>query len=164
MKRQRRSSPRSGKPRRTVSIIGTGSYTPEKVLTNEDLSKMVDTSDEWITTRTGIKERRMAAPDEYTSDMATKAALSAIEQAGISAEEIDLILVATATPDMLFPATACLVQNRIGATKAACLDVSAACAGFLFAVEIAQQFITSHTYETVLVIGAEKLTSITNWN
>ena len=163
MKRQPRSSPRSAKPRRTVSIIGTGSYVPEKILTNADLSRMVDTSDEWITTRTGIKERRIAAKDEYTSDMATKAALAAIEQAGISAKEIDLILLATATPDMLFPATACLVQTRIGATKAACLDVSAACAGFLFAVEIAQQFITSHTYETVLVIGAEKLSSITNW-
>ena len=163
MKRQPRSSPRSGKPRRTVSIIGTGSYTPEKILTNADLSRMVDTSDEWITTRTGIKERRIAAKDEYTSDMATKAALGAIEQAGISPKEIDLILLATATPDMLFPATACLVQTRIGATKAACLDISAACAGFLVAVEIAQQFITSHTYETVLVIGAEKLSSITNW-
>ncbi|HEV2840521.1 MAG TPA: beta-ketoacyl-ACP synthase III [Chthoniobacterales bacterium] len=163
MKRQPRSSPRSGKPRRTVSIIGTGSYTPEKILTNADLSKMVDTTDEWITTRTGIKERRIAAKDEFTSDMAAKAAQAAIEQAGISATEIDLILVATATPDMLFPATACLVQTKIGATKAACLDVSAACAGFLFAVEIAQQFITSHTYETVLVIGAEKLSSITNW-
>src|ERR1700681_434713 len=163
MKRQPRSSPRSGKPRRTVSIIGTGSYTPEKILTNADLSRMVDTSDEWITTRTGIKERRIAAKDECTSDMATKAALAAIEQSGISPKEIDLILLATATPDMLFPATACLVQTKIGATKAACLDVSAACAGFLFAIEIAQQFITSHTYETVLVIGAEKLTSITNW-
>jgi 3-oxoacyl-[acyl-carrier-protein] synthase-3 len=163
MKRQPRSSPRSTKPRRTVSIIGTGSYTPEKILTNADLSQMVDTSDEWITTRTGIKERRIAAKDEYTSDMATKAALAAIEQAGISASEIDLILLATATPDMTFPSTACLVQKRIGATKAACLDVSAACAGFLFAIEIAQQFITSHTYETVLVIGAEKLSSITNW-
>jgi 3-oxoacyl-[acyl-carrier-protein] synthase III len=163
MKRQPRSSPRSGKPRRTVSIIGTGSYVPEKVLTNADLTRMVDTSDEWITTRTGIKERRLAAQDEYTSDMATKAALAAIEQAGISAKEIDLILLATATPDMLFPATACLVQTRIGATNAACLDISAACAGFLFGVDIAQQFITAHTHETVLVIGAEKLSSITNW-
>src|SRR6187455_3420267 len=163
MKRQPRSSPRSHKTLRTVSIVGTGSYVPEKVLTNEDLSRMVDTSDDWITTRTGIKERRIAAKDENTSDMATKAALKAIEQAKISAKQIDLIIVATATPDMLFPATACFVQKKIGATNAACLDVSAACAGFLFALEIAQQFITSHTYETVLVIGAEKLTSITNW-
>jgi 3-oxoacyl-[acyl-carrier-protein] synthase III len=164
MKRQPRSSPRSDKARRTVSIIGTGSYVPEKVLTNADLSRMVDTSDEWITTRTGIKERRVAAKDEHTSDLAAKAALKAIEQAKISPKEIDMILVATATPDMLFPATACFVQKKIGATNAACLDISAACAGFLFGVEIAQQFITSHTHDTVLVIGADKLTSITNWS
>src|SRR3989475_5315536 len=163
MKQQPRSSPRSTRNQRTVSIVGTGSYVPEKVLTNEDLSRMVDTSDEWIITRTGIKERRIAAKDENTSDMAAKAALKAIEQAKISAKEIDLILVATATPDMLFPATACFVQKKIGATNAACLDISAACAGFIFGLEIAQQFITSHTYDTVLVIGAEKLTSITNW-
>src|SRR5216110_2573940 len=163
MKRQPRSSPRSANPRRTVSIIGTGSYVPKKILTNKDLSRMVDTSDEWITTRTGIKERRIAAKDEQTSDMATKAALKALEQAEVSPKDVDLILVATATPDMLFPATACFVQKKIGAKNAACLDVSAACAGFLFGIEIAQQFITSHTHNTVLVIGAEKLTSITNW-
>jgi 3-oxoacyl-[acyl-carrier-protein] synthase III len=165
MKRQPRSSPRpqSGKPLRTVSIVGTGSYAPEKRLTNEDLSKIVDTSDEWITTRTGIKERRVAGKDETTSEMAAKAALKALEQARVNPEDVDLILVATATPDMLFPATACFVQKKIGAKKAACLDISAACAGFLFGIEIAQQFITSHTHDTVLVIGAEKLTSITNW-
>jgi 3-oxoacyl-[acyl-carrier-protein] synthase III len=163
MKRQPRSSPRSAKSQRTVSIVGTGSYTPERVLTNADLTRMVDTSDEWITTRTGIKERRIAAEGENTSDMAAKAALKALEQAKVSAADVDLIIVATATPDMLFPATACFVQKKIGAKNAACLDVSAACAGFLFGIEIAQQFITSHTHETVLVIGAEKLTSITNW-
>ena len=163
MKRQPRSSPRSNKPIRTVSIVGTGSYVPERVLTNADLSRIVDTNDDCITTRTGIKERRIAAKDENTSEMATKAALKAMEQAKISAKEIDLIVVATATPDMLFPATACFVQKRIGATHAACLDISAACAGFLFGLEIAQQFITSHTHDTALVIGAEKLTSITNW-
>ena len=163
MKRQPRSSPRSAKTQRTVSIVGTGSYVPEKRLTNDDLSRIVDTSDEWITTRTGIKERRVAAKDEHTSDMGAKAALNALEQAKISAADVDLILVATATPDMLFPATACFVQQKIGATNAACLDISAACAGFLFGIEIAQQFITSHTHDTVLVIGAEKLTSITNW-
>jgi len=165
MKRQPRSSPRlrTGKARRTVSIIGTGSYVPDKRLTNADLSQMVDTSDEWITTRTGIKERRIAAKDELTSDMATKAALQALEQAKVKPQDVDLILVATATPDMLFPATACFVQRKLGAKNAACLDVSAACAGFLFGIEIAQQFITSHTHDTVLVIGAEKLTSITNW-
>src|SRR5438445_8396602 len=164
MKRQPRSSPRSTKALSTVSIISTGSYVPEKILTNEDLSRIVDTSDEWITTRTGIKERRVAAKGEDTSDMATEAALKALEQAKISAKEINLILVATATPDMLFPATACFVQKKIGATNAACLDISAACAGFLFGIEIAQQFITSHTYNTVLVIGADKFTAITTWS
>src|ERR1700719_3189056 len=164
MKKQPRSSPRSAKSNRTVSIVGTGSYTPEKILTNADLTKMVDTSDEWITVRTGIKERRVAAKDETSSDMASKAALNALEQAKVKPEDVDLILVATATPDMLFPATACFVQKKIGAVNAACLDVSAACAGFLFGIEIAQQFITSHTHDTVLVIGADKLTSITNWS
>ena len=163
MKKQPRSSPRSSKTLRTVSIVGTGSYMPEKRLTNADLMGIVDTTDEWITTRTGIKERRIAAKDELTSDMATKAALKALEQAEVSPQEVDLILVATATPDMLFPATACFVQKKIGAKNAACLDISAACAGFLFGIEIAQQFITSHTHNTVLVIGAEKLSSITNW-
>src|SRR2546423_14907304 len=163
MKRQPRSNPRSNKALRTVSIIGTGSYVPEKILTNADLSRIVDTSDDWITTRTGIKERRIAGKDENTSDMAAKATLKALEQAKISAKEIDLILVATATPDMLFPATACFVQKKFGATNAACLDIAAACAGFIFGLEIAEQFITSHTYDTVLVIGADKLTSITNW-
>ena len=163
MKRQPRSSPRSRNPGRTVSIVGTGSYVPERILTNDELSQSVETTDEWITTRTGIKERRIAAADEFTSDMATKAALQAMEQAKITAEQIDLILVATATPDMLFPATACFVQTKLGAKRAACLDVSAACAGFLVALEIGQQFITAHTYDTVLVIGAEKLSSITNW-
>src|SRR5256714_4796700 len=165
MKRQPRSNPRPQpvKLRRTVSIVGTGSYVPEKRLTNANMSRIVDTSDEWITTRTGNKERRIAGKEELTSDMATKAALQALEQARVKPEDVDLILVATATPDMLFPATACFVQKKIGAKKAACLDVSAACAGFLFGIEIAQQFITSHTHDTVLVIGAEKLTSITNW-
>src|SRR5215472_15318329 len=165
MKRQPRSNPRpqSTKARRTVSIVGTGSYVPEKRVTNADMAKIVDTSDEWITTRTGIKERRIAAKDETTSEMATKAALNALDQAKIKPEEIDLIIVATATPDMLFPATACFVQKKIGAKKAACLDISAACAGFLFGIEIALQFITSHTYDTVLVIGAEKLSTITDW-
>jgi 3-oxoacyl-[acyl-carrier-protein] synthase-3 len=136
---------------------------PEKRLTNADLTAIVDTTDEWITTRTGIKERRIAAKDEQTSDMGSKAALKALEQAGVAPIDVDMILVATATPDMLFPATACFVQQKIGATNAACLDIAAACAGFLFGIEIAQQFITSHTHNTVLVIGAEKLSSITNW-
>lgn len=151
------------KGQRTVSIIGTGSYVPERVLTNAELEKMVDTSDEWITSRTGIKERRIAAENEATSDIAAKAALAAIENAGIAPEEIDLILVATISPDMLFPATSCFVQHKIGAKRAACFDLSAACAGFLYAVEIAQQFITSHTFDTILVIGAEKLSTLVDW-
>ena len=150
-------------PKRTVSIIGTGSYVPERILTNAELEKSVDTSDQWIVTRTGIRERRIAEKDEHTSDLAAKAALAAIENAGIDANEIDLILVATVTPDMFFPSTACFVQSKIGAKKAACFDVSAACSGFLYALEIAQQFITSHTYNTILVIGADKLSSIGEW-
>ena len=163
MKRQPRSSPRSRKPGRSVSIVGTGSYVPERILTNDELSERVQTTDEWITTRTGIKQRRIAAKDEYTSDMATRAALAALEQANLGPKDVDLILVATATPDMVFPATACFVQTKIGASNATALDVSAACSGFLVALEIGQQFITSHTYDTVMVIGAEKLSSITNW-
>jgi 3-oxoacyl-[acyl-carrier-protein] synthase III len=150
-------------PKRTVSIIGTGSYVPERILTNAELEKTVETNDEWIVSRTGIRERRIAAEGEHTSDLAAKAALAAIENAGISAEEIDLILVATVTPDMFFPSTSCFVQAKIGAKKAACFDVSAACSGFLYALEIAQQFITSHTYNTILVIGADKLSSIVDW-
>ncbi len=150
-------------PRRTVSIIGTGSYLPSRVLTNAELEKMVETSDEWITSRTGIKERRIAADDEFTSDLAANAAKAAIENAGIGAEEIDLIIVASITSDMFMPSTACLVQTKIGAKKAACFDISAACSGFLYAIEIAQQFITCQTFNTILVIGADKLSSIVDW-
>jgi 3-oxoacyl-[acyl-carrier-protein] synthase III len=132
-------------------------------MTNRELEQMVDTSDEWIRTRTGISERRIAAPNESTSDMATAAALAAMEQAQVSAEDIDLIIVATVTPDTAFPATACWVQKRLGAMQAACFDVSAACAGFLYALEIAQQFISTHVYNTVLIIGADKLSAITDW-
>jgi 3-oxoacyl-[acyl-carrier-protein] synthase III len=148
---------------RTCSIISVGSYVPEKVITNADLEKMVETSDEWITTRTGIKERRIAAETEYTSDMAAKAALLAMERGKITADQIDLIIVATITPDMMFPATACLVQNKIGARRSAAFDVEAACSGFIYALEIGQQFIMSRTYETVLVVGAEKLSTIVDW-
>ncbi len=148
---------------RTCSIVGVGSYVPERKLTNADLEKMVETSDEWITTRTGIKERRIAADDQFTSDLATEAAKRALSKAGVKAEEIDLIIVATITPDMPFPSTACLVQSNIGATNAAAFDLEAACSGFIYALEIAQQFIMSRTYNTVLVIGAEKLSSIIDW-
>ena len=148
---------------RTCSITGVGSYVPAKILTNAHLEKMVDTSDEWITTRTGIKSRRQAAKDEFTSDMAAHAAQRAMKMAGVTADQIDLIIVATITPDMPFPATACLVQQKIGARRAAAFDVEAACSGFIYALEIGQQFIMSRTYDTVLVIGAEKLSSITDW-
>ena len=154
---------RTQQPKRTVSIIGTGSYLPERVMTNQDIEKLVDTSDDWITSRTGIKERHIAAEGESTSDMAAGAARAAMENASITPDEIDLIIVATVTPDMFFPSTACFVQTKIGAKNAACFDVSAACSGFLYALEIAQQFITSHTYDTILVIGAEKLSSIVDW-
>jgi 3-oxoacyl-[acyl-carrier-protein] synthase-3 len=148
---------------RTCSIAGIGSYVPEKILTNHDLEKMVETSDDWITTRTGIKQRRIAAPDEFTSDLAAKAAERAMKMAGITADKIDLIIVATITPDMPFPATACIVQHKIGAKRAAAFDLEAACSGFIYALEIGQQFIMSRTYDTVLVIGAEKLSAITDW-
>ena len=148
---------------RPCSISGVGSYVPERILTNADLEKLVETTDEWITTRTGIKERRIAAANEFTSDLATKAAERAMKMAGIAADQIDLIIVATLTPDMPFPSTACLVQRKLGAARAAAFDIEAACSGFIYALEIGQQFILSRTYETVLVIGAEKLSSIVNW-
>src|ERR1700722_1985120 len=148
---------------RPCSITGVGSYVPERILTNADLEKMVETSDEWITSRTGIKERRIAAPDEFTSDLATKAALRAMEMAGVTAAQIDLIIVASITPDMPFPNTACLVQQKLGARRVPAFDIEAACTGFLYALEVGQNFITARTFETVLVIGAEKLSAITNW-
>ncbi|WP_050028421.1 beta-ketoacyl-ACP synthase III [Verrucomicrobium sp. BvORR034] len=145
------------------SIIGTGSYMPARVLTNHDLEKLVETSDEWITTRTGIKERRIAAPDETTSDMASEAARRALHTAGIKPEEVDLIIVATVTPDMFFPSTACFVQKKIGATNAVGFDISAACSGFLYALQTARHFLNGGPRKTALVIGAEKLSSLINW-
>ena len=153
----------SSQPFCASSIIGTGSYMPAKVLTNDDLSKMVDTSDEWITTRTGIKERRIAAPNEATSDMAAEAARRAMTNAGVKPEEIQLIIVATVTSDMAFPSTACIVQKKIGASNAVCFDVSAACSGFLYALQVARHFINTGNRTTALVIGAEKLSSLVNW-
>jgi len=145
------------------SIIGTGSYMPQRVLTNDDLSKIVDTNDEWITTRTGIKERRIAAEGENTSDMGTEAARKAMENAGVKPEEIDLIIVATVTPDMFFPSTACFVQKKIGAWNAACFDISAACSGFLYGLQTARHYLNSGNRKTALVIGAEKLSTLINW-
>src|SRR5215471_18601487 len=148
---------------RSCSITGVGSYVPSRILTNAELERMVDTTDEWITTRTGIKERHIAAHDEFTSDLGAQAALRAMRKAGVTAEQIELIVVATITPDMPFPSTACLVQRKIGAHRAAAFDLEAACSGFIYGLEIAQQFIMSRTYDTVLVIGAEKLSSIVDW-
>lgn len=146
-----------------VGIIGVGKYLPKKVLTNTDLEKMVDTSDEWITTRTGIKERRMAEKKEAASDLAQKAAREAIAHAKLKCADIDLIIVATITPDMPFPATACLLQNAIGAKNATCFDISAACAGFVYAIAAAEQFIRSGSYKNALVVGVEVLSSVTDW-
>ena len=148
---------------RTCSITAVGSYVPEKVLTNAHLEKLVDTTDDWITSRTGILERRIAAENEHTSDMATEAARRALDRAVVDPANVELIILATITPDMPFPATACLVQEKIGAYNAAAFDIEAACSGFVYALEIGQQFIMSRTYDTVLVIGAEKLSSIVDW-
>ena len=147
-----------------AGIIGVGHYLPEKTVTNFDLEKMMDTSDEWIRTRTGIQERRIASDDTNTSHMALGAAREALEDAGISAEEIDLILVATVTPDRPFPSVACMLQEQLGAKKSAAMDVSAACAGFMYAMITAEQFIKTGTYRHVLIVGVEKLSKITDWN
>jgi 3-oxoacyl-[acyl-carrier-protein] synthase-3 len=136
---------------------------PERVLANAELEKIVETSDEWITSRTGIKERRIAADDEFTSDLASKAALAALQCAQVKPEQVDLVIVATITPDMPFPSTACLLQRKIGARHAAAFDIQAACSGFIYGLEVGQQFIMSRTYDTVLVIGAEKLSTIIDW-
>lgn len=146
-----------------AKISGTGSYLPEQVLTNHDLEKMVDTSDEWIVTRSGIKERRIAGSEEATSDLATKAALNACNNAGVPPSDIDLIIVSTVTPDMIFPSTACIVQKNIGAFNAASFDVEAACTGFIYGITIASQFIENGFYKNVLVIGADVLSRITDW-
>jgi 3-oxoacyl-[acyl-carrier-protein] synthase-3 len=146
-----------------AGIVGTGSYVPDRIMTNQDLEKLVDTSDEWIVTRTGIRERRIAAKEQATSDLGTIAARRALEDAGMQAGDVDLILVATATPDMNFPSTACLIQNNLKAVRAAAFDVEAACSGFLYSLSIAAQFIATGFYRNVLVIGAECLSRFTNW-
>lgn len=157
-------NPRAHRPHlRTVSITGVGSHVPARVLANTDLEKMVETTDEWIVTRTGIRERRLAADHEATSDLAFAAARRALASAGVTAESLDLIIVATITPDMLFPSTACLVQQKLGAKRAAAFDIEAACSGFVYALDIASHFVASHTYNTVLVIGAEKMSSVIDW-
>ncbi|HFJ9286881.1 TPA: beta-ketoacyl-ACP synthase III [Bacillus toyonensis] len=147
-----------------VGILGIGRYVPEKVVTNHDLEKVMDTSDEWICTRTGIAERRIADETIDTSYMAVEASKKALEDAGISGEDIDLILVATVTPDRAFPAVACVIQEAIGAKHAAAMDLSAACAGFMYGMITAQQFIQTGTYKNVLVVGSDKLSKIVDWN
>ncbi len=144
-------------------IIGTGSYVPKRVLSNSDLEKMVDTSDEWIFTRTGMKERRLAADDEATSDLGYHAARLALEDAGVLPDQIDLILVATLTPDHAFPSSACILQHRLGAVKAAAFDMQAACSGYIYGLSMAKAFVESGLYKNVLLIGAEKLSSIVDY-
>jgi len=146
-----------------AGIIGIGRCLPDKVLTNADLEKMVDTSDEWIRTRTGIEERRIAEKGVNTSDLGFEAAKKALEDAEISPEEIGLILVATVTPDQPFPSVACMLQEKLGAVNAAAMDISAACAGFMYGMITAKQFIESDSYKYVLVVGVEKLSKITDW-
>jgi len=144
-------------------VIGTGAYLPDRRLTNQELERTVETSDRWIVERTGIRERRIAAPDEATSDLATAAGRQALAASGVPTSSVELIIVATATPDMLFPSTACLVQERLGAKQAFAFDLSAACTGFLYALAVADQYIRAGTYRTVLVIGAEVLSRMIDW-
>jgi len=146
-----------------VGILGTGKYVPERVLTNQELETMVETNDEWIVSRTGIRERRIAAPEQATSDLALIAARQALDNAGVKANELDLIIVATVTPDMAFPSTACILQDKLGASKAAAFDLSAACSGFIYGLNNAVNFIASGAYKRVLVIGAECLSRITDY-
>ncbi len=145
-----------------VQVIGTGSYVPERIVTNEDLSCIMDTSDEWISSRTGIKERRISEGED-TSDMATKAALKAIEMANVKPEDIDLLIVATITPDSFTPSVACMVQGNINAVNATCFDLSAACSGFIYGITVATQFITTGAARTILVVGAETMSKALNW-
>jgi len=146
-----------------IGIVGVGMHVPAKVLTNFDLEKMVETSDEWIQSRTGIRERRIAEPGTATSDLAVEAAKDALKHAGLTPKDIDLLLVATTSPDMLFPSAACLVQNRLGAPQAVCFDLSAACSGSVFAMITAQQYLAMGRYRRALVIGAEVLSSFVDW-
>lgn len=146
-----------------VGISGVGSYVPERVVTNDDLSKIVDTSNEWIVERTGIEERRIAEDDTATSDLGTLAAKRALEDAKLQPEDIDLIIVATVTADHAFPSTACIIQKNIGAMKAAAFDINVGCSGFVYGLSIGESFIKSGTYEKVLVIGAEALSKIVDW-
>lgn len=154
---------RNGVDEMRAGLLGMGKYNPPHVLTNEDLEKRIDTSDEWIRTRTGIEERRIADDDTNTSDMAFEAAKEALASAEIRPDQIGLILVATVTPDYTFPSVSTMIQERLGAKNAAAMDVSAACAGFIYGVVTAKQFVEAGTYDYVLVVGVEKLSKITDW-
>ena len=156
-------NPRSKQLLRPVHIVGTGSYVPDRVLTNSDLEKMVDTTDEWITTRSGIKERRIAPDWMCTSDLAVEAARRAMEQANVREDEIDLIICATITPDMPFPATACLIQEKLGAKRAAAFDMEAACSGFLYGLTTGAHLIGGGTHKKVLVIGADTMSRVIDY-
>ena len=147
----------------SAGILGLGSYVPEKILTNADIEKLVDTNDEWITERTGIKERRICAPEQATSDLSLIAAQRALADANVSAEELDMIIVATISADSNTPSTACVLQNKLGAVNAAAFDLSAACSGFVYGSAIASQFIETGVYKKVLVVGAETLSKFVNW-
>jgi 3-oxoacyl-[acyl-carrier-protein] synthase III len=149
--------------KKAVGITGLGMYVPKKVLTNAELENMVETSDEWITSRTGIKKRRIAKPGTPSSELAVNAAKKALESAKMKPEDIELIIVATITPDMPFPSTACFVQSKIGAKKAACFDIGAACSGFIYGLVSAKHFIDSGMYKNALVIGVEVLSSVTDY-
>ncbi len=144
-------------------ITGTGSYAPKKIITNQDLEKLVDTSDEWITERTGIKERRIAEKGQTTSDLAYEASRKALKSAGLAAQDLDLILVATMTPDMILPSSSCVLQEKIGAKKAAAFDIYAACSGFIYGLSVANAFIKSELYKNILLVGAEVLSRFTDW-
>lgn len=150
--------------KQNVKIVSTGRFVPEKILSNYDLEKMVETSDEWITQRTGIKERRIVDGTLSTTDLAVQAARNAMQKAGISPDEIDLVIVATVTPEMFFPSTACLVQKELKLKNAFAFDISAACSGFIYGMAVATQFIQNGFCKTALVIGAEALSKITNWS
>ena len=148
---------------RAAGIVGTGLAVPERILTNEDLEQMVDTSDEWIRARTGIQERRIVEPGQGASDLATPAAQKALEQAGLDASAVDLIIVGTVTGDMIFPSTACRVQRRLKALRCGAMDLSAACAGFIYGLAVAAQFVANGIYDTILVIGVDCLSTIVDW-
>jgi 3-oxoacyl-[acyl-carrier-protein] synthase-3 len=150
-------------PESHIEILATGSFAPSRVVTNEDISRIVDTSDEWIVTRSGIHERRLATETENCSDMAAAAGKQAMDRAGLKPEDIDLLIIGTLTPDMMFPSTACIVQSKLGLRAIPCMDIDAACSGFIYTLEVARAMMLAGSYRHALVIGAEKLSSIINW-